>query len=66
MRAHGDVTALAHTFLEVISAKEMSPRPLRELRNRCLNPGLYHQHIDRWLNFYEASQVEIDLILNLS
>ena len=56
-RAHGDTVALAYTFYEVITASEESPRPLRELHNRCLNPGLYAEHLESWLDYYHAKQV---------
>jgi len=65
MKAHMDPVAVGHTFLEVISADERAPKSLREIKHRCLNPGLYAQHIDRWLNYYDSSQVfdTIDSVL---
>ena len=57
MRSHEDPEALSHPFYDVISANSQSPRVLRELRRRCLNPGLYAQHLERWLNYYDVTQV---------
>lgn len=61
MRNHNDPTALNHTFYEVISASDMASQNLRALRNRCLTPGLYAQHLVRWLDFFPAKQVKIPL-----
>ncbi|XP_076368391.1 bifunctional heparan sulfate N-deacetylase/N-sulfotransferase-like isoform X2 [Tachypleus tridentatus] len=59
MRAHKDTTALKYEFYEVVTANDKAPKNLRDLRNRCLNPGLYAQHLDRWLTFYPPSQLMI-------
>lgn len=58
-RSHGDLIALNFTFYDVITANDHSPRQLRELRNRCLNPGLYAQHLERWLTYYPPQQLMI-------
>ncbi|KAK6621633.1 hypothetical protein RUM43_006861 [Polyplax serrata] len=59
MRAHGDQIALNYSFHQVITASDVSPRPLKDLRNRCLNPGKYAQHLERWLSYYPAQQLHI-------
>ncbi|XP_059474716.1 bifunctional heparan sulfate N-deacetylase/N-sulfotransferase [Neocloeon triangulifer] len=59
MRAHKDPVALNYSFYEVITASETSPKPLRELRNRCLLPGKYSQHLERWLSLYTPQQLHI-------
>ncbi|KAH9489549.1 hypothetical protein Btru_038391, partial [Bulinus truncatus] len=56
MRTHNDRTALNHTFYEVVSASDMASQNLRALRNRCLTPGLYAQHLVRWLDYFPAKQ----------
>uniref|UniRef100_A0A7R9PPV4 [heparan sulfate]-glucosamine N-sulfotransferase n=1 Tax=Timema genevievae TaxID=629358 RepID=A0A7R9PPV4_TIMGE len=58
-RAHGNQLALNYTFHQVITASDTSPKPLRELRNRCLNPGKYSQHLDRWLLYYPPQNLHI-------
>ncbi|PNF18256.1 Bifunctional heparan sulfate N-deacetylase/N-sulfotransferase [Cryptotermes secundus] len=58
-RAHGDQVALNYSFHQVITASDTSPKPLRELRNRCLNPGKYSQHLERWLSYYPPQQLHI-------
>ncbi|XP_061840375.1 bifunctional heparan sulfate N-deacetylase/N-sulfotransferase 4 isoform X1 [Nerophis lumbriciformis] len=58
-RAHEDHAALRFTFYDVISAKSGVPAELRSLQNRCLIPGLYATHLDRWLAHYPANQVMI-------
>lgn len=58
-RAHGDQIALNYSFHQVITASDTAPKPLRELRNRCLNPGKYSQHLERWLSYYPPQQLHI-------
>ncbi|KAK7929652.1 hypothetical protein WMY93_006047 [Mugilogobius chulae] len=58
-RAHEDHAALKFTFYDVISAKAGAPAELRSLQNRCLLPGLYSTHLERWLTYYPANQVMI-------
>ncbi|XP_078578730.1 LOW QUALITY PROTEIN: bifunctional heparan sulfate N-deacetylase/N-sulfotransferase 2-like [Branchiostoma floridae x Branchiostoma japonicum] len=59
MRAHEDVIALNHSFYQVVTATDEAPGSLRELKNRCLNPGKYAVHLEMWLNHYPASQLLI-------
>lgn len=56
-RAHEDHAALEFTFFDVISAKPGAPASLRSLQSRCLIPGLYSTHLERWLTYYHANQV---------
>ncbi|KAG5844199.1 hypothetical protein ANANG_G00159460 [Anguilla anguilla] len=56
-RAHDDPVALRYTFHEVITATHNAPLKLRVLQNRCLVPGWYSTHLDRWLSHYHPSQV---------
>lgn len=58
-RSHGDPTALNYSFYDVITANKHSVKQLHELRNRCLNPGLYAQHLERWLTYYPPQQLMI-------
>lgn len=32
---------------------------MKDLRNRCLNPGKYAQHMERWLSYYAPQQIHI-------
>ena len=57
MKAHGDPIAGNYTFHEIITAPESAPQKVRQLRNRCLVPGIYGQHLQRWLDFFPARQV---------
>ncbi|XP_064601762.1 bifunctional heparan sulfate N-deacetylase/N-sulfotransferase-like isoform X2 [Liolophura sinensis] len=59
MRAHEDPTALNYTFYEIITANDLSPRGMRELKHRCLNPGMYAHHLEKWLDYYPARQIFI-------
>ncbi|XP_072347446.1 bifunctional heparan sulfate N-deacetylase/N-sulfotransferase 2 [Scyliorhinus torazame] len=55
-RAHHDSAALNYTFYQVVTAGPDSPRDLRVLKNRCLFPGWYATHIERWLTHYQPTQ----------
>jgi heparan sulfate N-deacetylase/N-sulfotransferase NDST2 len=46
-------------FAQVITATDSAPKSLRDLRNRCLNPGKYAQHLEKWLAFYNNQQLHI-------
>uniref|UniRef100_A0A8C6MJ20 Bifunctional heparan sulfate N-deacetylase/N-sulfotransferase 1 n=1 Tax=Nothobranchius furzeri TaxID=105023 RepID=A0A8C6MJ20_NOTFU len=56
-RAHDDPVALKYSFHEVITAGRDASVKLRVLQNRCLVPGWYAIHLERWLSFYHSSQV---------
>lgn len=43
----------------MITASDTAPKPLKDLRNRCLNPGKYAQHIEKWLTYYAPQQIHI-------
>lgn len=62
VKAHGDPTANSMTFEQVIMAKEEDPavsQAIRSLRNRCLHPGYYSQHLSSWLAQYPSRQIII-------
>ncbi|GAB0094252.1 Bifunctional heparan sulfate N-deacetylase/N-sulfotransferase [Sergentomyia squamirostris] len=59
IKAHGDLIANNYSFYQVITAGDSAPRALKDLRNRCLNPGKYAQHMERWLAYYAAQQLHI-------
>uniref|UniRef100_A0A671X287 [heparan sulfate]-glucosamine N-sulfotransferase n=1 Tax=Sparus aurata TaxID=8175 RepID=A0A671X287_SPAAU len=58
-RAHEDHAALQFTFYDVISARPGAPAELRSLQSRCLIPGLYFTHLERWLTHYPTNQLMI-------
>lgn len=59
MRAHEDPVAMSHTIQEVLAAGPDSPRPLRQLQSRCLEPGKYASHLERWLLHFRPRQVHL-------
>lgn len=61
-RAHNDPVALNYTFYQVISAKSQAPQELRNLQSRCLFPGWYSTHLERWLTYYPSGQVGEGLV----
>uniref|UniRef100_A0A8C3BTP1 [heparan sulfate]-glucosamine N-sulfotransferase n=1 Tax=Cairina moschata TaxID=8855 RepID=A0A8C3BTP1_CAIMO len=58
-RSHEDPAALKFNFYEVITSGHWAPSEIRTLQKRCLTPGLYAVHIERWLTHYPASQLLI-------
>ncbi|XP_069782692.1 bifunctional heparan sulfate N-deacetylase/N-sulfotransferase 4 isoform X6 [Narcine bancroftii] len=58
-RAHEDPVAIRYSFYEVITAGRRVVPELRALHNRCLVPGWYAAHIERWLTYYPTSQLHI-------
>lgn len=64
IKAHKDPIAMNHSFYEVIMATSSASQKLQSLRNRCLMPGIYVQHLSRWLDFYPARQVGVPVIFN--
>lgn len=56
-RAHDDPAALRYTFHEVITAGPDASLKLRALQNRCLVPGWYATHLERWLGAFHANQI---------
>ena len=62
-RAHDDPVALKYTFHEVITAGPDASLKLRTLQNRCLVPGWYATHIERWLSAFHTNQVGLSLTL---
>ncbi|OTF72476.1 bifunctional heparan sulfate N-deacetylase/N-sulfotransferase-like protein [Euroglyphus maynei] len=67
MRVHNLSVALDFSFYEVVSLNipdkhlidKGTMKRLRDLRNRCLNPGMYAIHIERWLSFFPSQQITI-------
>jgi len=44
-------------FFDVIKANEDASRELWQLRQHCLHPGHYAQHIERWLSHFPPKQL---------
>ena len=38
--------------LQIITAGSDAPKPVLSLQSRCLEPGKYAQHLEKWLTFY--------------
>ncbi|KAM9580721.1 bifunctional heparan sulfate N-deacetylase/N-sulfotransferase 4 isoform 1-T1 [Guaruba guarouba] len=58
-RSHEDPAALKFNFYEVITSSQWASSEIRTLQKRCLTPGWYAVHIERWLTHYPASQLLI-------
>lgn len=59
MYAHNDTAAKTTSFYDVITSETSSAenQPLKRLRERCLEPGFYYQHLRAWLTFYPKEQL---------
>ncbi|KAF2355048.1 Heparan sulfate-N-deacetylase [Trinorchestia longiramus] len=57
--AHGVPAAVNHSFSEVLRAEAPPnhPKDLYNLRARCLEPGEYARHLERWLEHFPAEQL---------
>ncbi|XP_055863216.1 bifunctional heparan sulfate N-deacetylase/N-sulfotransferase 3-like isoform X3 [Biomphalaria glabrata] len=57
MLFHNDTVAMNYTFFEIVSAPDSSPKFLKDVRNRCLRPGMYAVHLSRWLQYFPKEQI---------
>lgn len=57
-RSHEDPAALRFNFYEVITTGHWASPDLKALQRRCLVPGWYAVHIERWLTYFATSQVK--------
>lgn len=55
--------ALNYTFAQVVTAGSHASQQLKNLQSRCLVPGWYATHLERWLTYYPPSQVSLVGIL---
>ncbi|XP_053768079.1 bifunctional heparan sulfate N-deacetylase/N-sulfotransferase 4 [Desmodus rotundus] len=58
-RSHEDPAALRFNFYDVVTTGPQAPPALKALQHRCLAPGWYAVHIERWLAHFAASQLLI-------
>ncbi|XP_036159202.1 bifunctional heparan sulfate N-deacetylase/N-sulfotransferase 4 [Myotis myotis] len=58
-RSHEDPAALRFSFYEVVTTGPGAPSDRKALQRRCLVPGWYAVHIERWLAHFAASQLLI-------
>jgi hypothetical protein len=56
MKAHSDPTALKYSAIDLFSG-HINSTDAQKLRNRCLKPGFYAIHLERWLDFFPSSQL---------
>ncbi|XP_071510608.1 bifunctional heparan sulfate N-deacetylase/N-sulfotransferase 1-like [Diadema antillarum] len=56
MRAHNDPASLQYSFRDVVMARPDASKPLRDLQRRCLEPGKYATHLERWLQYFPAGK----------
>ncbi|XP_045687383.1 bifunctional heparan sulfate N-deacetylase/N-sulfotransferase 4 [Phyllostomus hastatus] len=58
-RSHEDPAALRFNFYDVVTTGPQAPPALKALQHRCLAPGWYAVHLERWLAHFAASQLLI-------
>ncbi len=60
MRSHNDYVALKYNFYDILTLNTTNSSDLvemKKLRSRCLEPGLYVKHMQKWLFEFPAWQV---------
>ncbi|XP_046856204.1 bifunctional heparan sulfate N-deacetylase/N-sulfotransferase 2-like [Xenia sp. Carnegie-2017] len=57
MRSHDDFTAININFYDLLTSKDNTSSAVKNLKARCLTPGLYAEHLERWMQYYPASQI---------
>ena len=58
VRSKKDSIAMNHSFYDVISGRNRTDDPkFTVLNQRCLLPGRYAEALQRWLYYYDKSQV---------
>lgn len=57
MRAHGDKAALNVEFYDLLNLGINISGAEKNLKARCLRPGLYAEHLERWMVHFPTSQV---------
>lgn len=60
MVSHNDPTALNFSFHDIVKAGIRSSPAVLALQARCLLPGRYAEHIEKWLEYFSPSQVIIE------
>lgn len=58
MRNHSHPAAMNHPFYQIIT-NEKQDRIIKQLQDRCMRPGKYVTHLERWLEYYHPSRVTI-------
>ena len=56
-----NLMAKNYSFYEVLNSNNESDPNIFNLRQRCLIPGLYYDHLSRWLKEFKYNQIETKL-----
>lgn len=59
MRSHKNKIARNVDFYDVLNSYVNATPGVRSLRNRCLMPGLFAEHLERWMLHFPSNQVYI-------
>lgn len=57
MKSHHVPAALNPFYKVLTGANSSEDKDVKALGQRCLLPGLYAQHLERWLMYYPSSKV---------
>ena len=57
MKSHKVEAAMDPFYKVLTSGNSSEEKDIKALGQRCLLPGLYAQHLERWLMYYPSSQV---------
>ena len=59
MRSHKNEIALNVDFYDLLNSNANATAGVKSLRNRCLIPGLFAEHLERWMLYFPSNQVYI-------
>jgi hypothetical protein len=59
MRSHDNEAACSVGFFDLLASHVNASAPVKSLRGRCLVPGLYAEHLERWMLHFSAAQVRL-------
>lgn len=60
VRAHNSRVAMSVDFYDLVTSGVNATAAEKSLRNRCLVPGLYAEHLEQWMRYFPSNQVHID------
>ena len=57
MRSHDNEAAWSNEFYDLLTSNVNASSSVKSLRGRCLVPGLYAEHLERWMLYFPTAQV---------
>ena len=57
MRSHDNEAAWSTEFYDLLTSNINASGEVKSLKNRSLRPGLYAEHLERWMLYFPVSQI---------